>query len=126
VAFVPFAARWPYEVHLYPKRRVPDLAALNEDERAEFPGMYLDLLRRFDRLFPSPTGEPSGPTPYIAAWHQAPKTGGRELALHLELFTIRRAPGKLKFLAGVESGLDAFVTDVSPETAAQRLRDAAL
>ena len=27
VAFVPYAAHWPYEVHLYPKRRVPDLLA---------------------------------------------------------------------------------------------------
>ncbi|WP_052681909.1 galactose-1-phosphate uridylyltransferase [Saccharothrix sp. ST-888] len=44
-AFVPFAARWPYEVHLYPHRRVPDLTHLDEAERAEFPGLYLELLR---------------------------------------------------------------------------------
>ncbi|MFE5587523.1 galactose-1-phosphate uridylyltransferase [Kitasatospora sp. NPDC056531] len=125
-AFVPFAARWPYEVHLYPHRRVPDLTALDEAERAEFPGLYLDLLRRFDALFPTAPDAAPNRTPYIAAWHQAPKTGGGELALHLELFTIRRAPGKLKYLAGVESGLDAFVTDVSPEAAAERLRAAAL
>ncbi|MET8628352.1 galactose-1-phosphate uridylyltransferase [Kitasatospora sp. NPDC004669] len=125
VAFVPFAARWPYEVHLYPKRRVADLTALDEAERAEFPGLYLDLLRRFDALFPAAPGAAPNRTPYIAAWHQAPAEGGGELALHLELFTVRRAPGKLKYLAGVESGLDAFVTDVSPEAAAARLRDAA-
>ncbi|MFJ9844480.1 galactose-1-phosphate uridylyltransferase [Kitasatospora sp. NPDC101155] len=125
-AFVPFAARWPYEVHLYPHRRVRDLTALTEAERAEFPGLYLDLLRRFDALFPAAPGAAPNRTPYISAWHQAPDTGGDELALHLELFTIRRAPGKLKYLAGVESGLDAFVTDVSPEQAAARLRDAAL
>ncbi|MCG6500415.1 galactose-1-phosphate uridylyltransferase, partial [Kitasatospora sp. A2-31] len=124
-AFVPFAARWPYEVHLYPNRRVRDLTALDEAERAEFPGLYLDLLRRFDRLFPAPAGSAPNRTPYIAAWHQAPKGGGDELALHLELFTVRRAPGKLKYLAGVESGLDAFVTDVSPEAAAERLRGVA-
>ncbi|MFD4659547.1 galactose-1-phosphate uridylyltransferase [Kitasatospora sp. NPDC058444] len=124
-AFVPFAARWPYEVHLYPNRRVRDLTELDEAERAEFPGLYLELLRRFDRLFPAPAGSAPNRTPYISAWHQAPKDGGDELALHLELFTIRRAPGKLKYLAGVESGLDAFVTDVSPEAAAERLRDAA-
>ncbi|WP_327068522.1 galactose-1-phosphate uridylyltransferase [Kitasatospora sp. NBC_01250] len=131
-AFVPFAARWPYEVHLYPNRRVPGLTGLNEAERAEFPGLYLDLLRRFDRLFTdpaSPRPAPGGatpPTPYIAAWHQAPRRGGAELALHLELFTIRRTVGRLKFLAGVESGMDAFVNDVSPEAAAQRLREVAI
>ena len=53
-AFVPYAARWPYEVHLYPRRRVPDLAALADPARAEFCELYLDLLRRFDRLFDSP------------------------------------------------------------------------
>ncbi|MER8182974.1 galactose-1-phosphate uridylyltransferase [Kitasatospora sp. NPDC094015] len=125
-AFVPFAARWPYEVHLYPNRRVPDLTALDEAERAEFPGLYLELLRRFDRLFTEP-GDNGGavPTPYIAAWHQAPALRGEELALHLELFTIRRTVGKLKFLAGTESGMDAFINDVSPEAAAQRLREVA-
>ncbi|MEV7935188.1 galactose-1-phosphate uridylyltransferase [Kitasatospora sp. NPDC088264] len=119
-AFVPFAARWPYEVHLYPHRRVADLTGLDEPQRAEFPDLYLELLRRFDRLFGA------GRTPYISAWHQAPAGQEDELALHLELFTIRRAADKLKFLAGVESGMDAFVNDVTPEDAARRLREVAL
>ncbi len=115
-AFVPYAARWPYEVHLYPRRRVPGLVALADAARAEFCELYLDLLRRFDRLFGSPV-------PYISAWHQAPvHHGGDEFALHLELFTIRRAPGKLKYLAGSESGMGAFANDVVPEAAAERLR----
>ena len=116
-AFVPFAARWPYEVHLYPARRVPDLTALTDPERAEFCEIYLDVLRRFDRLF-------GAPAPYIAAWHQAPvRDGHLELALHLELFTTRRAPGKLKYLAGTESGMGAFTNDIVPEVAASRLRE---
>ncbi|MFC1415177.1 galactose-1-phosphate uridylyltransferase [Streptacidiphilus cavernicola] len=124
-AFVPYAARWPYEVHLYPNRRVGDLLALNEAERAEFCTLYLDLLQRFDRLFDAEGG---ARTPYIAGWHQAPGrsgapgTGG-ELALHMELFTIRRTVGKLKHLAGSESGMDVFINDVSPEQAARRLRE---
>lgn len=126
-AFVPYAAHWPYEVHLYPNRRVPDLLALDEAERAEFPALYLDLLRRFDALFEAPDGGRNR-TPYIAAWHQAPTRSrgadGGELALHLELFTIRRSAGKLKYLAGSESGMDVFINDVSPEQAAQRLREA--
>ncbi|MEZ0091272.1 galactose-1-phosphate uridylyltransferase [Streptacidiphilus sp. EB129] len=124
-AFVPYAARWPYEVHLYPNRRVGDLRALNDAERAEFCTLYLDLLRRFDLLF-DPAG--GSRTPYIAAWHQAPVRsappgGGGEPALHMELFTIRRTVGKLKYLAGSESGMDVFINDVSPETAARRLRE---
>jgi UDPglucose--hexose-1-phosphate uridylyltransferase len=122
-AFVPHAARWPYEVHLYPRRRVPDLLALDDAERAEFPGVYLELLRRFDRIF----GPQAPPTPYISGWHQAPFgiEDRADFALHLELFTIRRSPGKLKFLAGSESGAGAFVNDVLPEAAADRLREVA-
>ncbi|MFE9442389.1 galactose-1-phosphate uridylyltransferase [Streptomyces sp. NPDC006602] len=129
VAFVPYAAHWPYEVHLYPKRRVPDLLGLDEDARTEFPKVYLELLRRFDRIF----GEGESPTPYIAGWHQAPFGALEEFegvsrddfALHLELFTIRRTSGKLKFLAGSESGMNVFINDIRPEAAAERLREVA-
>jgi len=129
LAFVPYAAHWPYEVHLYPKRRVPDLLGLDEEARTEFPKVYLELLRRFDRIF----GEGEPPTPYIAAWHQAPfgaledfeGVNRDDFALHLELFTIRRTSGKLKFLAGSESGMSVFINDVPPERAAERLREVA-
>ncbi|MER6139305.1 galactose-1-phosphate uridylyltransferase [Streptomyces sparsogenes] len=123
IAFVPYAAHWPYEVHLYPKRRVPDLRELDEGARTEFPQMYLELLKRFDRIF----GPDEPPTPYIAAWHQAPFSlaDRGEFALHLELFTIRRTSGKLKFLAGSESGMNVFINDVPPEAAAERLREVA-
>ena len=113
---MPYAAHWPYEVHLYPRRRVPGLVALASAARGEFCELYLDLLRRFDRLF-------DRPAPYISAWHQAPvRRGGDDFALHLELFTVRRAPGKLKYLAGSESGMGAFANDITPEAAAGRLR----
>ena len=134
VAFVPYSAHWPYEVHLYPRRRVPDLLALEEAARTEFPKVYLELLRRFDRIFDdSEGGAQESPTPYIAAWHQAPFGTLEEFdgvtrddfALHLELFTIRRTSGKLKFLAGSESGMNVFINDVPPEAAAQRLREVA-
>ncbi|KUJ66147.1 galactose-1-phosphate uridylyltransferase [Streptomyces albus subsp. albus] len=122
-AFVPHAAHWPYEVHLYPRRRVPDLRALDAAARTEFPQLYLELLRRFDRIF----GPEQPPTPYVAGWHQAPfhHPDREDFALHLELFTIRRTAGKLKFLAGSESGMSVFINDVPPETAAERLREVA-
>ena len=116
-AFVPAAARWPVEIHLYPRRQVLDLPGLRPEERDDLAELYLDLLRRLDALY-------GLPMPYIAAWHQAPVRIDRELGyLHLELFSIRRAPGKLKYLAGSESGMDAFINDVMPEQAAARLRE---
>jgi UDPglucose--hexose-1-phosphate uridylyltransferase len=118
VCYVPFAARWPYEVRLAPRRHVPDLPALDEGELAGLAEMYLAVLRGFDRLFDTPT-------PYISGWQQAPVRRNRE-AWHLaaEIFTIRRAPEKLKYLAGSESGAAVWINDVAPEDAAARLRTA--
>ncbi|WP_166355353.1 galactose-1-phosphate uridylyltransferase [Phytoactinopolyspora limicola] len=117
-AFVPAAARWPVEVHMFPHRQVPDIPALSDAERDDFVHVYLDVLRRFDALY-------SAPLPYIAAWQQAPVRVGRDQAyLHLQLFSIRRAADKLKYLAGSESAMGAFITDVLPEEVAERLRRA--
>jgi UDPglucose--hexose-1-phosphate uridylyltransferase len=147
IAFVPAAARWPYEVMIFPARRVPDLPGLDEAAREGFGGLYLDVLGRLDALFGTPM-------PYIAAWHQAPvraerfvgavrgdtgavrgetvdgaatvegEAGLREFGLHLQVLSVRRAPGRLKYLAGTESGTGAWSNDIMPETAARRLREA--
>jgi len=117
-AFVPFAARWPLEVHLVPHRHVADFAETSPAERDELAPLYLRLLRGVDALYETPT-------PYIAAWHQAPVHVGRDGArLHLELTSPRRAADKLKFLAGSEAAMGAWIGDVPPESAAARLRDA--
>ena len=117
-AFVPFAARWPVEVHLLPHRHVPDLTATTDGERDEIAVLYRRILRALDRLYDTPT-------PYIAAWHQAPVHVGRDtIRLMLQVTSPRRAADKLKFRAGSETGMGAFIGDIPPETAAGRLRDA--
>jgi UDPglucose--hexose-1-phosphate uridylyltransferase len=116
IAFVPAAGRWPYEVQFFPTRRMPDLPALDDAERDAFVEVYLDVLARFARRMDTPM-------PYIAAWNQAPVHTGREdWWLHLQLFSLRRAPGKLKYLAGSESGMGVFITDTNPEDVAEQLR----
>lgn len=116
--FVPFAARWPIEVHLLPHRHVPDLAATSAAERDEIAVLYRRVLRALDRLYDTPT-------PYIAAWHQAPVHVGRDtVRLMLQVTSPRRAADKLKFRAGSETGMGAFIGDIEPEAAASRLREA--
>jgi UDPglucose--hexose-1-phosphate uridylyltransferase len=120
VAFVPAAARWPYEVRIFPFARVPDLPSLTEAAREAFGPLYLDVLRRFDALF-------GRPAPYIAAWHQAPVRDAAArgvFAAHLQVLSVRRAPDKLKYLAGTESGMGVWINDIVPEQAAMRLREA--
>lgn len=117
-AYVPAAARWPVEVHLAPHRDVPDLPALTDAERDDLARIYLDVLGRLDRYFPGPE-----PLPYIAGVHQAPVHQGRDLfRLHLQVFSVLRAPGKLKYLAGVESAMASWISDTTPERIAARLR----
>lgn len=116
VAFVPFAARWPLEVHLMPRRHVPDLAATTDAERDELAVLHRRLLRGVDALYTTPT-------PYIAAWHQAPVGVGREsLRLHLQLTSPRRGADRFKFLAGSEAAMGAWIADVVPEQQAEQLR----
>lgn len=122
-AYVPYAARWPVEVHLVPNRDVPDLVALDSDERDELAEVYLDLLRRLDRYYEAPDGSPIA-LPYIAGWQQAPVRQGRDVSrLHLQVMSVLRAPGRLKYLAGSESGVGAWINDVAPEAVAARLRE---
>jgi UDPglucose--hexose-1-phosphate uridylyltransferase len=121
-AFVPKAARWPFEIHLYPHRHVPDLPALTAGERTAFGPLYLDVLRRLDGVY-------GLSMPSISGWFQAPVAAHAPAArdlfrLHLRLFSIRRAPGKLKYLAGSESAMGAFINDIRPEDAAKMLNAA--
>jgi UDPglucose--hexose-1-phosphate uridylyltransferase len=117
-AFVPFAARWPIELHMLPHRQVPDVAATSNEERAELASLYLRLLRSIDELYDTPT-------PYIAAWHQAPVNAGRDdIRLMLQITSPRRAEHKLKYLAGSEAAMGAWIGDVTPEQTAGFVRDA--
>ncbi|NQX29760.1 galactose-1-phosphate uridylyltransferase [Microbacteriaceae bacterium VKM Ac-2854] len=117
-AFVPFAARWPIEAHMLPHRQVADLAETTPEERDELAVLYQRLLRGIDALYDTPT-------PYISAWHQAPVHEHRDdVRLMLQVTSPRRAETKLKYLAGSEAAMGAFIGDVLPEVVAAALRDA--
>lgn len=117
-AFVPFAARWPIEAHMLPHRQVADLAETTPAERDELAVLYQRLLRGVDALYDTPT-------PYISAWHQAPVHEHRDdVRLMLQVTSPRRAETKLKYLAGSEAAMGAFIGDVLPEVAAAALRSA--
>lgn len=65
VAFVPFAARYSYEVHLYSRRCLASLTELNTTEVVQLAKMLQELVACYDRLF-------DAPFPYLMILHQAP------------------------------------------------------
>lgn len=120
VAFVPFAAKWPLELMIVPRGPVASFVELDGGQREELAELYLDMLGRVDRFFPGVSR-----VPYVASWNQAPTRSPELGRLHLQLFSVLRAPGRLKFLAGAESGQGAWISDTLPEAVAARLREVA-
>lgn len=117
-AYVPFAGRWPIEIHLLPHRHVQNIAQLSNEERDELASIYSRLLIALDNIYETPT-------PYISAWHQAPLVkGGEGVRLQLQITSPRRAADKLKYLAGSESAMGAFIADFAPEVTAEMIRGA--
>ena len=120
VAYVPYAARYPFEIHVAPLTPVADLAGLSPEQADAFPEISLEVMRRLDGVFGIQMA-------YIATWHQAPVREGRDLLrLHWQITSVRRAPGKLKYLAGSESAMGSFIMDLKPEQSAGQLRDVTL
>jgi UDPglucose--hexose-1-phosphate uridylyltransferase len=117
VALVPFFARYPYEVHVVARREVPSLREMDWRELDSLGAILQSVARRYDRLF-------GFSLPYIMAMHQAPpRLPDLWTRFHVEFYPPNRTAEKLKYLAGSEAGAGAFINDVLPETAAQRLRD---
>ena len=121
---MPAAARWPLEVHVAPVRDVLTLDQLNDQERWDLASMYSHLLKRGNAFFDKGDGKGMD-LPYIAAWHQAPIHEARRenYRLNLQFFSFRRAANKIKYLAGSESGMAAWISDTTPELIAKRFHE---
>ena len=116
-AFVPFYARYPYEVHILPldhdvrlgrldRAAVRSLAEILKVILLKYDGLWGFSLPYIMNLFPEPTdGQPD------PGWH-----------FHIEFYPPYRTPEKLKYLAGSESGAGAFINDTLPEQTAAALR----
>ncbi|MDX2019335.1 MAG: galactose-1-phosphate uridylyltransferase [Deltaproteobacteria bacterium] len=117
LAFVPYFARYPYEVYVSPKRTVASLADLSAPEREDFAATLQELLIRYDNLW-------QRPFPYVMVLHQAPTNGTSHpgFHFHIQLHPPLRAPTLLKYLAGPEIGGGCFLNDTTPEDKAAELK----
>ena len=120
LAFVPYAPRFPFEVHLVPARHRGSLAELTPAETAELARLLQRTVGRYDRLH-------GDRMQYMMCVLGAPRRTSPADLWHLRIafYPIHRAKGRLKYLAGSESGAGAFLQDAAPESMAQALREAA-
>ncbi len=119
IAFVPYFARYAYEVFVAPTRTHATLASLSDQERADLAAVLRDVVIRFDNLWKMPF-------PYVMALHQAPTDGPAYAGFHfhIEFHPPLRKPNLLKYLAGPEIGGGNFLSDTAPEAKADELKAA--
>jgi UDPglucose--hexose-1-phosphate uridylyltransferase len=117
VAFVPYFARYAYEVYVAPRRRVPHISALSDAECESLARTLKNVTVRYDNLWRQPF-------PYVMPLHQAPTDGGdyRDFHFFIGFLPPLRRPGTIKYLAGPEIGGGNFLSDTSPEEKAAELR----
>jgi UDPglucose--hexose-1-phosphate uridylyltransferase len=117
IAFVPYFARYAYEVYVAPRRGVPHVSALSDVESESLARALKDVTVRFDNLWQQPF-------PYVMPLHQAPTDGGdyRDFHFFIGFLPPLRQPGTVKYLAGPEIGGGNFLSDTSPEEKAAELR----
>jgi UDPglucose--hexose-1-phosphate uridylyltransferase len=116
-AFVPWAARWPYELCVAAHDHRESLTELGDEELVALADALQAVTAAYDALF-------DVPLPYMLCLHSAPTDAEGGGHLHAELYTPARAPGMLKHLASCEQGAGTMLVDVAPERGAAELRTA--
>jgi UDPglucose--hexose-1-phosphate uridylyltransferase len=96
LAYVPYAAQFPYDVVLVPRAHAGSLLDLDPPARRELAGLLRRVLRGMDALF-------SAPYHYSMALVQAP-TDGADYGYHMQvhLCSLLRGPGLRKHVVGAD------------------------
>ena len=116
-AFVPVCARYPYEVWIAPRARVPTFCELSDTQVSDLARALKTVLLKYEGLW-------RRPFPYLMAWYQAPTDGQPhpESHLHAEFYPPYRTATRLKYLAGTELAAGLFAMDTIPEEKARELQ----
>ena len=115
-AFIPFYARWPYEVHIFSRRHLGALEQFRASEERGLAEILKWLTLKYDNLY-------QFSFPYMMLMHQAPARGSfPEFHFHIEFYPPHRSKEELKYLASVETGAGTFLNDSLAEEKAAELR----
>lgn len=120
IALVPFWAVWPFETLVLPRRHLTGMDQLTSSENGTLAEILQGLTRAYDRLF-------QVSFPYSLGFHQRPTDGEAHPEWHLHahfLPPLLRSAAVRKFMVGYEL-LAAPQRDITPESAAARLREVA-
>jgi UDPglucose--hexose-1-phosphate uridylyltransferase len=119
IAFVPFYARYPYEMHIYARKHLPSMAEFADGDVDALASLLHTVLKKYDNLW-------GFSMPYMMLMFQKPTDGEDYPGAHfrIEFYPPLRTPEKMKYLAGCESGAGTFVNDTLPEGKANELRRA--
>jgi UDPglucose--hexose-1-phosphate uridylyltransferase len=116
VAFVPYAARFPAEIGIYPRRHLRTLMDLRDEERQDLAQLISIVRQKYDNLY-------GFLMPLMMAVKQAPlRKAEVPYHFHVECLPLQRAPNKLKYLATIETAFGTFLADTAPEQMADTLR----
>ncbi len=117
VAFAPFFARWPAEVHIGALRHYGSLADLTAAETCELAALIKLIRMKYDNLY-------GFPMPLMMILRQSPAKEAHSYDhFRIDFYPIQRSATKLKYLAGVESGAGTFLNDTVAEEKARELRE---
>jgi UDPglucose--hexose-1-phosphate uridylyltransferase len=117
VAMVPFWAVWPFEVLLCSRRHLGSFSEFNTAEVQGLSQILQQLTATYDKVF-------DAPFPYSMGFHQSPTDGEThpEWHFHAHFFPpLLRSATIRKFMVGFEM-LGMPQRDITPETAAERLK----
>lgn len=116
-AWIPYFARYPYELYVVPRRHLGSLPEMKPPERKALAAILKKVIAKYDNLF-------GFSFPYIMLMHQSPTDGKphRYHHFHVEFYPPHRSRDKIKYLAGCESGAGMFINDTIAEEKAAELR----
>jgi len=114
VVGVPFAARWPYEVHVRARRHgLRRLTDLRPTEQRELAAVLRRIVLRYDGLY-------GFELPYMMVVLEAP-ADEPDWHLAIEFYPPHRTERLTKVRASVETATGLFINDTLPELSAARL-----
>jgi UDPglucose--hexose-1-phosphate uridylyltransferase len=120
VALVPYWAVWPFELLVSSRRHMASMKEFTSDDSRSLSQILHRVTSIYDRVF-------AVPFPYSMGFHQAPTDGVKHTEWHFHAHfypPLLRSATIRKFMVGFEM-LGMPQRDITPESAAQRLRELA-